>query len=230
MITAAAADPSMRPNEHAPLAILLAMLVAAPAFSGCLGTAQATAGDQASTAEDRASQWSENPRMIQAVGVEGDFGSAFGGYEGDADEEASYWDRAREDPEVGDGRTEIWVYRFLSDQDPDTVFTVVVDKDGEIVATDEESRDEDDDPIGEWNVDSDEAAETAMETNAGLREGTSSENYGMVFVLQEDDDHQNPTWTVVGGGGDASGGGGVVVIDAVTGEVLSSQGGFGSPR
>lgn len=219
----------MRSKLQTPAALLLAALVAAPALSGCLGSAQATAGDHASTAEDRASEWSSNPRMIQVVGLEGSFAFGFGDWAGSADEDAPYWDRARDDPDVGDGRTEIWVYRFVSEDDPDTVLEVVVDKEGEIVHTDEEPRGGDE-PVGEWSVDSDEAAETAREGNQGLREGTSSDHYGMVLLLQEDDDPENPTWTVVGGGGDASGGGGgIVVIDAVTGEVLSSRGGFGSP-
>lgn len=218
----------MQPRLPASL-VLAALLLASPALSGCLGTAQATAKDHRSTAEDRASDWAGSPRLIEAIGVEGSFPTSFGASETNADQQADYWSKARDDPDVGDGHAEIWVYRFVSEEMPGTVLTVVVDKDGEVVHTHRADRAGDEAPIGEWEVGSDEAIETAKEANQGLREGTDKEHFGLVMRLAEDDDHDNPVWLIAGGGGDRSGGGGgVVTLDAVTGEVLSSSGGYRS--
>ncbi len=204
--------------------ILAIVLVAGPMLGGCLGTAQATAMEEQPTAEDRAQQWAADAELVAIIGVEGTF-PAYGGH---ADQEASYWSRAAEDDELGDGHCEIWAYRFVSEQRPDQVFTVVVDKDGEVIDT-STGDGGDDRPIGSYEIDSDEAAEIAFEANQGLAEGTSKEHYGLVLNLAQDDDHANPVWTIAGGGGDGTGGGGgVVVIDAATGEILSNHGGYSS--
>lgn len=209
----------------------MAVLLASPALAGCLGTAEATAMEHQSTAEDRAKDWADHPRLIEIRGMEGSITQAFGGMSanfGDTDE--PYWDRARDDPNKGDGHAEIWVYRFLSEDDPDTVFEVVVDKDGNIVDTDREPRQSGDQVLSDVEVDSDEAIEAAKDASPGLDESTAKETYALAMVLDQDDEHENPVWKIAGGGGDSSGGGGgYALIDAVTGEVLQSGGGFGGP-
>lgn len=202
---------------------LLAVLLIAPALAGCLGNAQATAMEHRDTAEAHAAEETNNPRIVKIVGAEGTF-SGMAGMDG-AWTDADYWDRARDDPNPGDGHAEIWVYQFVGEDDPDTLYTVVLDRDGEVVAESQDARDGED-PIGEWNVDSDEAMETAKEANDGLREGLSADNHGVALILEDDGSHANPTWRIAGGGGGADGaGGGTVLVDAVTGEVLESEGG-----
>lgn len=201
------------------VAVLLATLVAAPALAGCLGSAQATAMDQRDPADDRAQQWDEDAQLAKIVGLEGNTSSGSGdGYDGSA----AYWEPAREDDSVGDGRIAVWVYVYVSPNEPGKTFVVVV-HDGEIEQTEEE--DEDEQALPEFSVDSDEAAEIAAENNEGIATAKDSENYGFVYHLETNDDGI-PTWFVAGGGGDDDGGGGgFVVIDARNGEVLESRSG-----
>lgn len=232
------------------LPILMVALVAAPALSGCL-TAQATAMQYQDTAHARAQDWDPDAELAGIFGVEGTFGAMFGGVpwmgpspqmSGSMDWDGSgpgasaqsqhgekaYWSRAREDPNVGDGRTEFWIYGFVAEGRSEA-FYVVVDRDGEVLDTGTTARDEDTVPVGQYNVDSDRALQIAKDANQGLEEGLDSENFGLVMGLKRDADQDHARWFVAGGGGDESGGGGgFVVIDAVTGEVLESQGGFGS--
>lgn len=140
-----------------------------------------------------------------------------------------YWSRTADDGDVGDGRCEFWVYAFVAEGREEAYF-VVVDRDGDILDEGAAERDDDLRPVGEWNIDSDRALDIAKENNQGLRQGLDSENFSVVSVLNRDAGEDHATWTIVGAGGDASGGGGgMVVIDAVTGQVLRSHGGFGSP-
>ncbi|MDX1611337.1 MAG: hypothetical protein R3185_03140, partial [Candidatus Thermoplasmatota archaeon] len=101
---------------------------------------------------------------------------------------------------------------------------VVVDRDGQVVEEKEVDRG-DHQPLEDWEVDSDEAMEIAREANQGLAQGTDREHYGLVLVLEQDDGRA--TWFIAGGGGDErGGGGGFAIIDARTGEVIRSGGGF----
>lgn len=226
-----------------PLAI--ALLAAAP-LAGCI-TAQATAMQYQDAAHARAQEWDNRAELAQIVGVEGQFEAAMsdgswggsGGYGGwgswggssdarvqSSHGDAAFWDRAKDDPNVGDGRAEFWVYTFVA-EGRDEKFIIVVDQDGEVLHNGTETREDEDVPVGTWNVDSDRALQIAKDNNEGIRRGTDSDNFGLVMVLDREPDQDHARWLVVGGGGDASGGGGgIVVIDAVTGEVESSQGGF----
>lgn len=229
-------------------AILLAVFLASPALVGCLGTASAaTAEENRDPAEDRAQQWDDQAQLAGVVGLEGqaahwmgswgfdyDYeygGGDYGDYHGGGMQvqsrhaQSSPWAKAAEDGDRGDGRCKIWAYTYVSPNKPDEAFTTIVDEDGDVIANTTEERDGEE-PLSNWEIDSDEAAEIAEENNEGIREGRGSDNFAFVFVLEEDPEYSNPTWTVAGGGGDASGGGGgVVVIDAVTGDVLESSGG-----
>lgn len=237
--------------------MLAALLLAAPVLAGCIGSAQATAMEEQDTAEDLAQDWDDDVQLVSIVGLEGNFpGGAWAGM-GDwdwdwdwdwdharpgpsADAQASYtvqqssagsgdyWERAADDDDVGDGKCELWAYRFISPNKPGQAYVVVVDRDGELVHQGIEDKDGDDVPLGAWEIDSDEAADIALDANEGLRQGTSSEHYGIILVLGHDEDRGNAVWFIAGGGGDSSGGGGgMVILDGVTGEVYESQGGFG---
>jgi hypothetical protein len=247
-------------------AVALAAVLAAPAFAGCLGSAQASAMDQEGAAEDRARQWDEDAQLALVMGVEGDFaaamsgnysysgwsGSGWGGSSssgwGDSgwdgsrgddlrtresrqaetqqDSSSSYWQRAEEDDSRGDGEAVVWMYLFVSPNKPEKVFKVVVDEEGEILDAEEEDREGDLAALGEWSVDSDRAAEIAVENNDGIQAASESENDHFFYILDDQDDHENPVWGIAAVGGDESGGGGgYVEIDAQTGDVLESEGG-----
>lgn len=127
--------------------------------------------------------------------------------------------------QLGDGRCEIWVFRYASSS-KDLAYEVVVDRDGEVVGSETDERDpEDDQPIGSYNVNSDQAAAKARDANDGIREAESRDNGGSVLALDRDDDYDNPVWVVMAGAQDSEDDwiGGMTVIDAVTGEVLHSM-------
>ncbi|HEX2022717.1 MAG TPA: hypothetical protein VHH36_08380 [Candidatus Thermoplasmatota archaeon] len=214
------------------VALLLVATATLPLLAGCVGTAQATAMESRSAADEAAARWASDAQLAQVVGVEGSsslasmasaFASSWGGG-------ASDFERAGEDEEVGDGRAEVWAYRYLA-ASKDRSLVVVVDRDGAVLRQGEEGRDAREPTLGEWTVDSDRALALAKEANEGLRKGTSSEHFGTVAVLARDPGSPRAWWIVAGGGGSLSGGGGgFVKLDAVSGEVLESQGGFGSIR
>lgn len=207
--------------------LLVVALVAAPALSGCL-TAQATAMQHRPTAQDRARQWDADAELAGVLGIEGSMPNDLPGYWHGNAPDGNFWTRARDDPTVGDGHTEFWIYAWVADGNPDAFF-VVVDRDGEVLDSGTTEREEDMVPVGTWGIDSDRALEIAKENNQGLREGLDRENFALMEALSRDPGDDHATWTIAGGGGDASGGGGgFVVLDAVTGDVLQSQGGFGS--
>lgn len=142
--------------------------------------------------------------------------------------QGDYWQRTSQDDNVGDGRCEFWVYAYVA-EGRDEAYVVVVDRDGNVLDEGTVDRDTDMVPVGEVNVDSDRALEIAKENNEGLRQGVESDNFAVVSALHREQGEDHATWLIAGGGGDSSGGGGgMVVIDAVTGEVLESQGGFSS--
>lgn len=208
------------------VAVALAALVASPVLAGCLGSAQASAMEQKDTADDRAQEWDGEAQLSGIVGLEGNASSwshAAGHYSGGSD--ATYWDPNREDDSPGDGQVAVWVYTYVSPNEPGEQFTVVV-RDGEVQETGVD--DSDDEALPDFSVDSDEAAEIARENNQGIAEGQDSDNYGFVYNLDVNGTGV-PVWFVGGGGGgDDGGGGGIVVIDARNGDVISSHGGFGS--
>lgn len=210
--------------------VMVASLLALPALAGCVGTAGATAMEHRSVAGEEASEWSQGASLVQIVGVEGSWNmtTGFAGSMGESGE--AYWDRAEDDPNPGNGHAEVWVYRFVDSGASEAVFSVAVDESGEVLGVSEGERSSGMVALGEWSVDSDEAMEIALDMNSGLRDASQTENVGLVSVLYQEEDRENPVWRIAGGGGDASGGGGgSVLLDAVTGEVLESMGGF-APR
>lgn len=211
--------------------LLAAVLLATPVLAGCVGGAEAaTAQQEQSTAEDHAQDWAADATLVGIVGVEGNvFNQQMGQGMMETACEGDYWDRAQEDGDVGDGYSEFWVYIFDSEE-KSGLRAIALDANGELV---QECTNEDTDgmmPVGEWSVDSDEATETAIEANEGLAKGLESDYHGLAMILLNDPQHENAVWRIAGGGGDASGGGGgFAVVDAVTGEVLDTQGNAGAP-
>lgn len=216
-----------RPTWRAALALAL-LLAAAPLLAGCVGTAAASAAELRSEADNAAREWDATAKLAQAIGIEGTFpmmaAMAFAGYGAGTTEGSA---SAQEDEDVGDGKCEAWIYRYVADDKAD-VFVVVVDADGKVVHTETAERTDDDAALGAWNVDSDAAVEKALQANEGLRNGLGQEHFGFVSILGQHESAANAAWLIAGGGGSAlGGGGGFVVIDAVTGDVLLSEGGFG---
>lgn len=232
--------------------LLIGALAALPTLAGCIGTAQASAMEMRDPAQDLAEDWDSQATLVGVLGLEGGGGlmgflqeDGWDDWSWDWDGHTSHhagdgafhvqssddhWARAADDDSIGDGKCEVWAYRFISPSQPGKVYVVVLDRDGELLHDEVDDRESQDEPLGNWEIDSDEAAEIALDVNEGLRRGTNSEHYGIMLALGQDEEYASPTWFIAGGGGDASGGGGgFVVIDAVTGEVRMSQGGFGGP-
>lgn len=203
------------------------LLVSASVLAGCVGTAAASAAELRTDADDAARAWSADAQLAQAVGIEGTFPmammlAAMGAGGVDSGSESA----AKEDEKVGDGLCQAWVYRYVSATKPDEAFVVIVGSDGDILQQSAEARGEDDEPLGQWTLDSDAAVEKALAVNEGLRTGLGSERYGFASILGQHEGAPGPAWLIVGGGGSsAGGGGGFVLIDAVNGVVLANEGG-----
>ena len=214
-------------------ALALAALVSATVLAGCIGSAAATAMETRSEADAAAQRWSPGAQLAQVVGVEGSLNlAAIASYmSGAAAYSGGDYERASSDEDVGDGRAEVWGYRYISSAKP-KAYVVIVDREGNVLKESEETRSSDfATPVGAWSVDSDAALAIAKEKNDALRSGVTAENFGFVALLRQDSATANPTWIVAGGGGSLNGaGGGFVEIDAVTGKVLKSDGGFFTPQ
>ncbi len=173
-----------------------------------------------------AREWDQGAELTRVIGFEGvNWAELVEGFSYGAVDEAT--SRSANDDEVGDGHSEIWIYRFASTGKPEA-YSVVIDGDGDVLSKEPEELDDGDIPVEEWTIDSDEAAEIATDRNPHLRRGAEAENAGIVLILQRDSATGNATWKVAGGGGDSrGGGGGEVIVDAVTGEVVKSHGSSG---
>lgn len=201
-----------------PLA-LAALLAALPLLAGCVGTAQATAKDSLNPADEAAKAWAADAELARITGAEGAWRAS--------EARAADFARAASDEKVGDGRCEVWAYRYVAASQA-RAYVVVVDRDGRVVRAGEEAKQPGERALGAWRVDSDEALRIAKGASEGLREGTQKESFGVVSTLKLDA-AGTPVWTVTGGGGDRTGGGGGVVrLDAANGKVLSAEGGYGS--
>lgn len=208
------------------LSTLLASLAVAASLlvAGCVGTAAAaSAKDNKGAADAAAKAWDPNAQLAQIVGVEGTLGAALSlmGVSGAGD-----FGSARDDQNVGDGLAEVWAYRYVAPSKAQA-YVVVVGKDGGVTRQGTEAKRAEDRPLGAWEIDSDDALRVALDANEGLRNGVGRGLFGVVSVLHQEGG-ANAVWLVAGGGADASGGGGGhVLLDALTGKVLSSEGGFG---
>lgn len=201
-----------------PLA-LVAVLAALPLLAGCVGSVQATARDALSPADEAARAWDADARLAQVTGVEGAWSAGA--------QRASDFTRAGSDEKVGDGRCEVWAYRYVA-PDKARAYVVVVDRDGAVLREGEDAKHADDRALGAWRVDSDEALRIAKGASAGLREGMQKESFGVVSTLKPGP-AGTPVWVITGGGGDSTGGGGGVVrLDATSGQVLAAEGGSGA--
>lgn len=197
--------------------ILLFAALVAPAFAGCVGTAQATANESLQPADAAAKGWDADAQLARIVGVEGQWvvGAPGGGQD---------WSKAADDDSIGDGRAELWMFRYVA-PDKTQAYVVMVDKSGKVVDQAEERRTSEDAPIGAWSLDSDEALSIALKANEGLQQGVEKESFGIVSVLRDDGD--GAQWIIIGGGlSSGAVGGGIVILDAQSGDVITSQGGF----
>lgn len=204
------------------------VLLAAPLLAGCVGTASAASAKEWQTPADEAAKaWDADATLVNVVGAEGTFPMAlaarFFGFDDGAGGED--WAEAEGDEKVGDGKAELWLYRYVS-ENKETAYAVVV-AEGKVIRAEEDSRHEEDAPLGAWVLDSDAALAAALEANEGLRVGVQGEHYGIGAFLSRMDADSPPRWMIAGmGGGASGGGGGYVLLDAETGEVIESQGGF----
>lgn len=223
----------MRPNPT-PLsaAITLGLLALASLLAGCLQSEDdSTARATLPVAEADAKSWDRDARLVGIVGTEGrlpgGLHEGFGWYRGPQTSSLAVPSSAPSDSQVGDGRCEGWVYRFLAG-DGRRVLSLFVWHNGTVLSRSVESARSDDRPVGAWRIDSDEAVRLAKRANGGLQKAAESQHAGLVEILRPGTSGDAAEWLVAGGGGgENGGGGGQVLIDAVTGRVLSSQGGYG---
>lgn len=206
---------------------LLFASVASLVLAGCIGSAQAaSAKENMGVADEAAKAWSPDAKLAQVAGVEGTFAALAAAF---AQVSTKDFGKAGEDEKVGDGLAEAWAYRYVA-ASKDKSYVVVLDKEGSIVRKGEEGRRADDRPLAAWTLDSDAAMRIAVEANEGLAKGLDSRFFGVVSILHQPEG-ADPVWLVAGGGGDLDGGaGGHVLLDAASGKVLSSEGGFGGAR
>lgn len=223
----------LRNNKATVFAILIVLALVA---SGCLTASAATAKEHQGKATDTARDtWASDAELVGIFGLEGtDQGWSEGPWGTDGQGESrDYFQGAEEDDKVGDGRAEVWAYGYQAESKPDEFFIVFYDKDGDKEGNMTIPAEDDLRPIGDYDLNSDEAVEKAKEAEEGIRTALDSENHFLVVFLARSDDHPNPVWSVMAGGGGmesgggGSGGGGFAVIDANTGEVLAHWGGSG---
>lgn len=195
-------------------------MVALP-LAGCL-TAQATAFEHRDTARSRADDWDPSAELAGALGVEGRPDDVPNPWHSAASELDIPWARAEDDPTAGDGRYEFWAYAYVA-EGRDEGFFVVVDRDGQVLDSGTAGVSDHVRPVGEVSVDSDRAMEIAREENEAIRDAARSDDATVIQSLGREEDADHARWLVGGGPGDAKTTGGVVTLDAVTGEVLSSE-------
>lgn len=207
------------------LVLALAAALAVP-LAGCLAAAapQATALQHRDAADAVAKAWSPNATLVSVAGLEGTAPLVrwITGWVAGQDDLAG----ATNDTQVGDGRAQAWVYRYVSTE-RSQAFVVVIDEHGNLASSRAEARRGDDVLLPDGLLDSDAALRQARAANQAIREGADRTKYGVLSVLRAES--ERPVWLVLGGGHDATGGAlGFVKLDAKTGETLQSFGGFGS--
>lgn len=130
-----------------------ALIVVAMLAAGCIGAAgegTVPAGDLLATARQAAAERIDDPELVRVEGVEPP-------RRVETEEQTIV---IHEDPVPGDGKAPGWVYTF---EDAGRTVTVALRADGEIVA---ESVDDDPgptEPLGDWSLGTDEAAEAVFE-------------------------------------------------------------------
>lgn len=146
------------------LAILAAVLLATVALAGCATDGGDGDGPPAdgepfaaqaglSAAEAEAEDWSEDAELVGIITIESP-----------DDEPPEDWPANltfTPDPNVGDGLSGMWFYAF--DDGSGNTTGVVVDADGETQREENTQEQQFDQPIGEWETESSEAAEVAKE-------------------------------------------------------------------
>ncbi len=201
------------------LNVLIAIALALT-LSGCTASAfpQSTAEEVKPSADQHAASWASDARLVAIAGIEGSWSGQYGDYGFGFD---GHEDRAVSDTKT-DGRSELWVFRYIS-LTKQMTYNVVVDANGKLLGSEEDEIEDDDVPLGSYSVESDEAVRIAMDHSQELAESQSRSNHGSVSVLGQDAD-SGPIWAIVGGAPDSQKGyiGGVVILDARSGQVLFS--------
>ncbi len=219
--------------------VVLSLLLAT-ALAGCLGPAQVTASEAQASADPAAARWDPDARLIFAAGLEGrvdnemlrDMLRSGAGFEdmgfetlSETDDDGEpYWDRIEEDGQPGNGKLELWVFHYAA-ADSESELVLLVDRDGEVLIEEERAGSSFDEPVGDYQVDSDRAMRTAKRTSLELRQVLDASNMIVGSGLLVDPTHGGPVWTISGFGGDMrSVQGAVVQIDAMTGDVIHEEG------
>lgn len=213
---------------------LALLLAAAAVLAGCtsnpLGGGPLTAKEAQGKADPAARQWRGDAVLVGIAAPEGGAGSAFLG------NGSSEWPmRVDPDGSVGDGRLPQWILNYRSPA-ANASLAVVVYQNGTVQTHDDpESRGDDGStPVANWQVDSPQAAQVAMQ-DANFSAAARAADGGIVYVLGQGNGGMqmggnDPFWILTTGSESASTGA-IVFINARTGERLNVPffgGDFGS--
>lgn len=233
----------MRLPRFVPLVAMV--LLGAALLSGCLESSpQLTAMQARDEAASTAAAWDADAQLVFIVGLEGratndylrDFlgnqlfsEMGFEGFEETDADGTPHWERMESDTDPGNGRAELWLLHYKSpSQDGELV--LLLDRDGNVLDRMNQTDPLEGQSVENFTVDSDEAVATAMTASDQLRETRESRNVFIGSALLYDPSHGGPVWTVTAIGGDLSGiSGGVVQLDAITGDVIYTDGGSFRP-
>ena len=222
----------MADERRAWIRALLAACVVLAAVAGCTARTDEALGHfesasaTADVALDAARAWHPAAALMSIVGVEPNRPGA-----GADDAQGFQHLTAREDPRVGDGRAQAWMHTFTNQENAS--YAVVVSGSGEVLwsgpSGEDDPRRGGAGPLGEWSVDSDEAATIAAAGSAVWRNGTQPEaGHDAFFILFEAEDPWHgdgtvPLWIV---GLEASDGGDVFLafVNARNGSYMDLPG------
>lgn len=203
------------------LAALLAMALLAGCAGNPLGGGAFTAKEAQGQGDPHARQWRADAALAGLVGPEARQGSAFLG------NDSSDWPGTPQpDGNIGDGRLPQWFLHYVSPQTGDSL-GVVVYANGTVVS--HEDGGDRDSPLGDWSVDSPQAAQVAMR-DANFSAAARAGDGGALYALGPGEGGA-PVW-ILTAGSEGTGTGGIVFVNARTGERLDMPffgGGFPLP-
>lgn len=168
------------------LGALLVCLAMATAC--CIGTAQgSTAMENRDTADEQADRFAgPGAELVSVAGFEVNTSAA-------SNDRSNPYSAAQSYPDdsFGDGEAMAWVYSYRMDN---TTYRVTVAHNGTVLAnTTDDDVDEDQHPIEDWSVDSEEAADIVEENN----DTWSTEGHGFgIYFLSKENATGDPIWNL----------------------------------
>jgi hypothetical protein len=212
------------------LAALTVTLLVAISASGCFEPKGTVKKEQPKAQSTAKSNFAADAEFVAAFGLEGkDWDDwDYTPWRNNESEVTKYFAKAAQDGRVGDGKTELWAYGFLSETKKGSMYVVFVDKNGDVMGDAIFPFQEKIYAIGKYKVNSDEAVKIAKGADSNLSKGLAMENSVLFMALVHPIFQLDQFWLIAGGGGDGDNHvGGFAVVDAITGKVfMTSQKNF----